>query len=167
MTSTSPTVAAPERQPAPAPTEPTHGCVRCGAPVAIGVGLCERCNPLGLRDVAASQVHGTVFLGVVAAFVILALVARLAVADIGPFASTLDATIPAGDGLQVTLTVTNEGDAAGRTTCRLTRATDRGGGPSAFVLSPTIGAGQTVSFERVVTELGAEVGDLVVDCRTP
>ena len=45
--------ASPDAQP-----ELTHACVRCGAPVAIDVGLCERCNPLGLRDSSASQVHG-------------------------------------------------------------------------------------------------------------
>ena len=34
-----------------AATDLTHACVRCGAPVGLGVGLCENCNPLGLRDV--------------------------------------------------------------------------------------------------------------------
>ena len=50
----------------PASTAPalTHPCARCGAPVALDVGLCERCNPLGLKDSASSQVHGTVFLAV-------------------------------------------------------------------------------------------------------
>lgn len=146
---------------------PNHACIRCGAPVAIDVGLCERCNPLGLRDVAASQVHGTVFIGVVAAFVLLALVARLAVTGIGPFPVTVDAVSPSPDGVLISLTVRNDGAAAGQTTCRITRTSNRGGGPSAFVLSPTIEPGRTVRFEHVVTELGPEVGPLVVECRAP
>jgi len=52
-------------------TEPTHPCARCGAPVGQGVGLCERCNPLGLRDSAASQVHGSVFIAVTLAVIVL------------------------------------------------------------------------------------------------
>jgi len=151
----------------PGAAEPTHGCVRCGAPVALGVGLCERCNPLGLRDSSASQVHGTVFLGVVAAFVLLAIVARLAVTGLGPFPATVDAVRPSGPGLEVTLTVRNDGSAAGRTTCRVYARADRGGGRSAFLLSPQLEPAQTLTFRQVVTEFGPEVGDLVVDCRTP
>jgi hypothetical protein len=132
----------------------------------MGVGLCERCNPLGLRDASASQVHGTVFLGVVGAFVLLAIVARLAITGIGPFPATIDAVAPVAAGLEVTLTVTNEGDAEGQTTCRVTAASNRGGGPSAFVLSPSIPSGRTITFNQVVTGLG-DAQDLVVECRTP
>jgi hypothetical protein len=67
----------------------------------------------------------------------------------------------------VTLTVTNEGSAEGQTTCRVIDATNRGGGPSAFMLSPAIGPGQAITFSQVITELGREVRALVVDCRTP
>ena len=43
---------------------PTHGCVRCGAPIPIDDGMCERCNPLGLKQPAPSQAHGTVVIAV-------------------------------------------------------------------------------------------------------
>jgi hypothetical protein len=135
--------------------------------VAIGVGLCERCNPLGLRDVSASQVHGTVFIGVLGAFVLLAIVARFAITGIGPFPVTVDETVPTAAGLEVTLTVTNEGDAEGQTTCRVTAASNRGGGPVAFILSPAIAPGESVTFDQTVTVLGTEVTDLVAECRTP
>lgn len=171
MTPTTPTAPAPATSGKPAtasvPTEPTHGCQRCGAPVGIGVGLCERCNPLGLRDVSASQVHGTVFIGVAIAIVLLAIVARLAVTGIGPFVATLDTVVPAALGLEVTLTVTNEGSAAGQTTCRVTTASNRGGGPSAFMLSPNLQPGETTTFSQLVTGLGTSDTDLVVECRTP
>jgi hypothetical protein len=133
----------------------------------MGVGLCETCNPLGLRDVSASQVHGTVIITVLIGFVILALLARMAVNGLGPFPATLDAVVPAGAGLEVTLTVTNEGTAAGTTTCRVSDAADRGGGRSAFVLSPQLGPSETRTFQAVVTEFGGEVRELVVECRQP
>jgi len=133
----------------------------------MGVGLCDRCNPLGLRDVAASQAHGTAILGVIIAIVLLAVVARLAISGIGPFPATIDAVVPAPAGLDVTLTITNEGASAGQTTCRISDAMDRGGGTSAFVLSPVVPAGEAITFSQVVTELGTESVDLVVDCRTP
>src|SRR4029079_5087438 len=59
-----------------------HPCARCGAPVPLDVGLCERCNPLGLKDSASSQVHGTVFLAVAIAVLVLALAAHFAVTGI-------------------------------------------------------------------------------------
>lgn len=160
VTPTSPTVP-------PTPAGPTHGCARCGAPVPMGVGLCERCNPLGLRDVSASQVHATAFIGVIVAFVVLAIVARFAVNGIGPFPATLDSVVPGAGGVTVTLTVTNKGSAGGQTTCRVTQASNRGGGPNAFLLSPNMEPGQTVTFSQFVTDFGAQVDDLTAECRTP
>ncbi len=153
---------------APAPAaEPTHPCARCGAPVGPGIGLCERCNPLGLGDSASSQVHGTVF-GVVAIAIVVGLVlARLSLSGSGPFPATVSEISPTADGLAVTLTVTNEGSQTGQTTCRVVDAADRGVSNSAFVLSPRIDAGQTLSFSAVMTELGTEPRELAVTCRTP
>ena len=77
-----------ERVTPPAPlaaTELTQGCVRCGATVPLGTSMCENCNPLGLKQPAPSQAHGTVFLGVVVAVVGLAILGRLALNGIGPF----------------------------------------------------------------------------------
>jgi hypothetical protein len=150
----------------PVPVEPTHPCVRCGRPVGPGVGLCYECNPLGLRDVAAGQVHGSVFIAVVGAVVILAVLARLSIAGIGPFPATIDGVAPSAAGLAVTLTVTNEGS-AGQTTCRVGLAGDLGVGTAAFVTSPRIESHQTRTFTTVVTAFGNEPRDLVVTCRTP
>ncbi|MEO5884403.1 MAG: hypothetical protein ABIQ58_02680 [Candidatus Limnocylindrales bacterium] len=152
---------------AAAPLEPTHGCARCGAPVAADVGLCERCNPLGLRDSASSQAHGTAFVAVALAIVVLAIVARLAVSGVGPFPVTLASVTPDGDGLSIALTVTNEGTSVAATTCRVYDPADQGGGPSAFVLTPRIGPGETRTFESTVSEFGATVRALLVECRTP
>lgn len=153
--------------PGPTPTELTHACVRCGAPVAIEVGLCERCNPLGLRDVSPTQVHGIALAGVVTAIIALALLGRLLLSGVGPFASQVAGLAADGDALAVTLMVTNQGRSAGQTTCRLTDPLDRTGVGAGFVLSPRIEPGATVTFTKRVTGLGATVRELAVECSAP
>ncbi len=133
----------------------------------LDVGLCERCNPLGLKDSASSQVHGTVFIAVLAAVIGLALLGRLTLAGVGPFQGMVVGAVPDGTGLAITLTVTNQGTAVGQTTCRLTDPLDRSGGGSAFMLSPRIDPGAAVTFTKTVSELGSTVRDLTVDCSAP
>jgi hypothetical protein len=168
VTTPTPT-AAPGTAPAAEPGEPqlTHGCLRCGAPVPLDVGLCERCNPLGLKDSSASQVHGTVFIAVLVAVVGLALIGRLTLAGVGPFDGSVVEAVPAGVGLAITLSVTNHGTAVGQTTCRLTDPQDRSGGGSAFMLSPRIDPGAALTFTKTVSELGNTVRDLTVECSSP
>ena len=91
----------------PTPAQPTHGCQRCGRPVPIDVGLCEECNPLGLRDVSASQVHGTVIIMVLVGIIGLGILASIGIRGAGPYPASLDAVTPSSAGLTVTLTVTN------------------------------------------------------------
>jgi hypothetical protein len=150
-----------------ATAEPTHGCARCGAPVPPGVGLCDECNPLGLRDSAASQVHGTVVIAVLVGFVLLAVLARLAITGGGPYPAMVDDVVTSGTGLAVTVTVTNQGDGEGQTTCRLQDPRQLAGGLDAFVLSPRIPAASTTTFTSVVQEFGAAPIELSVECRQP
>ena len=159
-----PTASAP---PSPVSIEPTHPCARCGKPVPPGVGLCEECNPLGLRDVASGQVHGSVFIAVAVAIALLAVLARLSIAGSGPFPARVGQVVSSGGGLSVAITVTNQGDATGQTTCRLSRAGDDGMGTAAFVTTPRINAHQTRTFDSKVTEFGSAPADLQVECRTP
>lgn len=160
---TTPTSTAPGT---PATPAATHPCARCGAPVALDVGLCERCNPLGLKDSASSQVHGTVFVAVALAVVGLALIARLAVSGIGPFTAEVVSVVPSGDGLVVTLAVLNQGTSEGTTTCRVTDPVRRTG-PAALELSPRIGPGATVTFDIETAKLGREAVPLDVTCSAP
>ena len=161
----------PELAPAPAappgPKPLTHPCVRCGAPVPLDVGLCERCNPLGLRDSSASQVHGTVVIAVLLAIVGLAFLARIAVSGVGPYAAEVANVVPDGAGLAITLTVTNQGTSTGQTTCRVTDPADRNASKGAIMLSPRIDGGQTRTFSQTVLELGSTVRDLTVTCAAP
>ena len=147
--------------------EMTHGCVRCGSPVPLDVGLCERCNPLGLRDASSSQVHGIAIGGVVFAVIVLAIVARLALSGIGPFEAAVVTAVPDGSALAITLSVTNRGTNGGQTTCRVMDPADRTGSLGGFMLSPTIGAGQTVEFTQRIRELGGTVRPLTVECSAP
>jgi hypothetical protein len=157
MTSAQPTV-----------PESTHHCVRCGRPVPLSVAMCDRCNPLGLADPAATQAHGTVFLAIGGAVVILAVAARFALSGIGPFQASVAAVAPTGSGLSITLTVTNQGSRAGSSTCRVHDGAALANDVSAFFLSPQIEPGASSTFTRETSVLGASSpADLVVDCATP
>jgi predicted nucleic acid-binding Zn ribbon protein len=158
----------PTRSTLPAATdEPLHGCVRCGARIPVSQAMCERCNPLGLKEPAASQAHGTVFVGIGIAVVVMAVVARLAVTGVGPFSGGIAKVAADPAGLLVTIAVTNEGSSAGSTTCRVGDPQIRGVGPeTAFVTSPVVPPGQTVTFSAVVASLGTTVKPLSVDCDT-
>lgn len=146
----------------------SHGCVRCGRAVPIDIALCEDCNPLGLSQPASSQVHGTVFLAIGAAVVGLALLGRLVLAGIGPFTGSVVGVSATASGLDVTLTVTNEGSKAGSTTCRVYDPADVGIGPGdAYLLSPDVPAGQTMTFTKETAALGATLRPLAVDCTGP
>ena len=162
---TTPTAApasAPNAKPAP-----THPCQRCGTPIPIDKGLCENCNPLGLRDSSSSQVHAIAIGGIALFVLLLAVAGRVALAGIGPFDATVGGATPQDAGLAVTLTVTNRGSSSGQTTCHVTDPADRTSNPGAYVLSPSIPAGQTVTFTKHVTELGTTVRPLAVECPTP
>lgn len=161
-----PSAAPPSAPPAAAP-ELTHPCVRCGRPVAIDVGLCDVCNPLGLRDVSSTQVHGIAFVGVLTAIVLLAIVARLAVSGVGPFAGSVTGAVADGDALTITLRVTNQGTNTGQTTCRVTDPADRTGAIGGFMLSPKIEPGETLTFTQRVTGLGTTVRPLAAACSAP
>lgn len=162
---TTPTAGAPGTAPDGAPV--THGCVRCGKPVAVDVALCEDCNPLGLADPASSQVHGTAFLGIAIAVIVMAVVARLAVSGVGPFPVDLVNVATSGEGLAVTLRVTNEGSSTGSTTCALADPAARFGGATAYIQSPRIDPGKTIEFTGEITQLGPEPRLLSVQCSNP
>jgi hypothetical protein len=135
------------------PAQPqTHGCARCGDPVALDVGLCERCNPLGLKDSASSQVHGTVALGLGFAIVGLAIAAHIAVSGIGPFTARVTTMTPgstAGE-MIATIEARNDGTTLGSATCRLTDPLDPALVHSTVVYSPRIAPGATVTFDQAV-----------------
>lgn len=158
--------ALPSVPPMPGST-PTHPCVRCGRPVPVDVALCERCNPLGLSDPAASQAHGTVFVAIVLGVVALAIAGKVALSGIGPFAAQVTRVDTAGEGLSVTIEVRNQGTKAGPTTCRITDPANRGVGPAAIVQSPPVEPGASRSFTATVPQFGASPRPLAIACEAP
>ena len=154
--------------PATPTAELTQHCVRCGATVPLGTAMCEHCNPLGLKQPAASQAHGTVLLAVAGAIVGLALLGRLALGGIGPFRGQIAGVLSVPPALAITLTVTNLGTSPGSATCRVYDPTDPGIGPdNAYLDSPRVEPGRTISFSREVTALGSRLRPLAVECSGP
>lgn len=152
---------------APAKPEPTHGCVRCGRPIPIHEALCEDCNPLGLKQPAATQVHALAAGGIMLFVLILAVVARGALQGIGPFSGEIRSVTAAPAGLTVTLAVTNKGTNASATTCRVVAADREAGGPAQLVQTPNIPAGQTIEFTAAVAAFGDQPVDLAIECQSP
>jgi hypothetical protein len=150
-----PVMTRPASRPASTSAEPalTHGCARCGAPVALDVGLCDLCNPLGLKDSSSSQVHGTVFLALAVAIIGLAVAAHVAVAGIGPFTARVTAMTPGSTAgvLIATIEARNDGRATGSASCRLTDPSDAALINGAVVYSPRIEPGATITFTQEVT----------------
>jgi hypothetical protein len=148
--------------------ELTQGCVRCGKIVPLGTAMCDDCNPLGLKQPAPSQAHGTVFLAIVGSVIGLAILGRIALSGIGPFTGAIGNIVTAPPGLAITVTVTNLGTSAGSTTCRIYDPSTPGLGPeAAFIVSPRIDPGRTISFSKDVTGLGSAVRPLAVECTGP
>ncbi len=173
MTPTTPTT---RSQPGPglgpsagsaATAQPTHACVRCGAAVAIDTALCEECNPLGLSQPASSQVHGIALGGVATGVIALALIARLSISGIGPFEGSVVDVKASGDSLAITLTVVNNGTNTGQATCRVTDPAARFGGASAYVLTPRIDPGATLTFDADIRQLGSVPRVLLAECTGP
>lgn len=134
-------------------TQPHDSCIRCGRPTPLGVALCERDNPAHIKGPSPTQVHGTILFGVLGGFVVLLLLLRLASGGIGPFPSALNAVATRGDGgLEVVVSVTNNGSRASGASCRVTAA----GMPDFrdyVFFTPVIPAGTTQSFTQAVPPL--------------
>ena len=141
-----------------------QACVRCGAPVSLQTALCERCNPLGLAQPASSQAHGTVFLGIGAAVLLLASLAGSSSRGIGPF--TVDMSVPDSvpGGLAVAITVTNTGASAGSATCQVTTSEIGSAGLSEIISTPRIEPGATTTVDRQLKSFGSDPIPLTITC---
>ena len=149
-----------EAQPAP-----THGCVRCGAPISLEDALCVACNPAGLEQPAASQAHGTVFAGIALAVVAMLVAATIFVGGVGPFDGHLVTAAPVDGGIVLTLGVANAGRRDGQATCRVWDPAYLGNPPvETYVRTPPIAAGASLTFTQRVVDLGTESRAFAVDC---
>lgn len=148
--------------------EPTHPCIRCGREgVPAEDGLCELCNPLALSQPSATQMHGIAAVGIIAFVLVLAVLARSALAGTGPFEGSVGAVTAAANGLFVTLVVANQGTKDAATICVLTPTQALPGNPIQVVQTPLVRAGASVEFTTVVTRFGSTPIGLVADCQSP
>ena len=98
--------------------QPHDTCFRCGRPTPPGVSLCEHDNPAHIKSPSATQVHGTILVGVLGGFVGLLLLLRLISAGAGPFTSTLAGVASRPDGgLEVVINVANTGTRSSGASC--------------------------------------------------
>lgn len=101
-------------------TEPHDVCLKCGRPTPVGVSLCDDDNPGRIKSPSTTQVHGTIVIGVIGGFLLLLFLFRLGSNGVGPFPTTLVGYSTRADGgLDVALTVTNNGQRAAGASCRI------------------------------------------------
>lgn len=151
----------------PAKPEPTNACLRCGRAIPIGDSLCELCNPLGLKQPAATQVHAIAAGGVVFFVLLLAVLAQVGLSGVGPFSGSIVGVEARPDGLAVSIAVSNAGTKGAATTCRVVDAERIAGAPGQVVQTPVIPAGESLTFTATVTVFGSTVRTLAVDCQSP
>jgi hypothetical protein len=154
---------------APRPdAQPVDHCYRCGRETPAGVGLCEEHNRGRLSGPSATQMHATIFGGIVVGVIGLFLLARLAVTTAGPFAASVTGATGSPDGgVSLAFTVTNEGDDEGVADCRVTRDGVPRPDDLAF-RTQAMTAGETVALEWQLEAPPAapayDLESLTVDC---
>lgn len=130
--------------------QPHDTCFRCGRPTPLGVSLCEHDNPGQIGSPSATQVHGTIVVGVLGGFVLLALLLRLSSGGIGPFTSAVSGVATRSDGgLEVVIRVANGGERASGASCRISPAGAPGYADHIF-FTESIPAGGQREFTRTV-----------------
>ena len=154
---------------APKPgSQPVDHCFRCGVETPPGVGLCDEHNQGRLSGPSSTQMHATIFGGIVLGVVVFFIVAGLAVTTTGPFVSSVTSATGGPDGaVSLAFTVTNEGDDQGVADCRITRDGVPRPDDLAFRTTPLPG-GETVTIERELEAPPAapayDLDALTIDC---
>ena len=132
--------------------------------------MCEACNPGRIGAPSATQLHGTIVLGVGISLLLLGVLARTLLSGVGPFdARVIGQALRADGGVDVGVQVTTRGTKESTATCHVWRGS--GVQPDdLFFLTNPIAAGATAVFERVVPPPGAGgspyvLGQLGAACR--
>jgi len=150
----------------PVDRRPPRQCIKCGRQIGPDESICEICNRAGMATPAATQVHATMVVAIVAGVVLLALWAGFTQRDEGPFEASVTAVSDAPpDGALVTLRVTNLGSSAARARCSLT-AYDAGGGVlrAAVVVTPAVPGGESVTVDERLAGLPQLPDEVAVSC---
>ncbi len=133
----------------PAPGEPHDTCFRCGRPTPVGVSLCEQDNPARIKSPSATQVHGTIAVGVIGGFIGFLLLAAVVSGGVGPFSAEITGQVTRADGaIEVVIRVANEGNRLAAASCRVSRGGVQGANDIVFFTDP-IPASETREFSQV------------------
>ena len=138
--------------------QPHDTCVRCGKPTPLGVALCDDDNPGKIKGPSATQVHGTVAVGLIAGFLLLFVVLTRVTtpAAAGELAATIPSTIALADGsTQIVVRVTNNSAGAAAANCRVQRGGSVGAGDIEF-FTEQIPAGETREYTKVMPPPAAD-----------
>jgi hypothetical protein len=111
--------------------------------------------------------HGIAAVGIIAFIVVLAVAGRAALAGTGPFAGQVSSVVSTAAGLDVTITVANEGSTDAATTCLVSQPGAQLGSPKQVVQTPLVKAGESVTFTASVTKLGTTPIQLQAECQSP
>ncbi|CAN5186987.1 hypothetical protein BH24CHL7_BH24CHL7_13710 [soil metagenome] len=132
------------------PTEAHDSCVRCGRPTPLGVALCQHDNPARIKGPSATQVHGTIVLGLLGGFALFALLAALTTNGVGPFGAAVTGTASQADGaIEVVIRVTNDGTRTAAASCRVSRGGVTGASDAVFFTEP-IAVGEMRDFSALL-----------------
>jgi hypothetical protein len=139
--------------------QPHDTCVRCGQPTPLGVALCDDDNPGHIKGPSATQVHGTVAIGLIAGFLLLFVVfTRLTTpAASGQLGAIIPTYTTLADGsTQLVVRVTNNSPAAAAANCRVQRGGSVGAGDLEFFTEP-IPPGETREYTKIMPPPAADI----------
>ena len=141
-------------------------CIKCGREIGADESMCALCNRAGMASPSASQYHGTVVVAIVLAVAALAVAASLSMRGVGPYGAQVREVEP-GDpiGYAITVSVTNDGSAAGRAKC-LVVAFDGAGRRirSVNTITDRIDGGQSTSITVSIPGLEDEPASVTAAC---
>jgi len=138
--------------------QPHDTCVRCGRPTPLGVALCDDDNPGKISGPSATQVHGTIALGLIAGFLLLfMLLSRVTTpAAAGDLAASIPSTIALADGsTQLVVRVANNSSGAAAANCRVQRGGSVGAGDIEF-FTEQIPPGETREYTKIMPASAAD-----------
>lgn len=140
-------------------------CIKCGREIGPDETICEVCNQAGMATPSASQYHATMVVAIVIGVILLAVAASVAMTGVGPFTADAVDVRTASAGVEVTVTVTNDGSKQGRAKCQLI-ALDRNGRSldSHPTVSPPVPAGERITFDVTLARLNAVPAQITVKC---
>jgi predicted nucleic acid-binding Zn ribbon protein len=139
-------------------------CIKCGREIGPDESICAVCNRAGMVTPSASQYHGTMAAAIVAGVILMAVAASWALTGVGPYSADVIGVRNAADGVQATVSVSNEGTKPGRAKCQLIAHDAQGRSlQSRSVVSPQVPGGESVTFDELVPGV-VDPADVTVAC---